>query len=301
MTRRFYLPFLTALLIAGWPLSVQARPGSAWMEIGPGGRAAALGDAMTAAARDPFAGYWNPAAVGLTGNTAAATIADWWVEGMAVHHLAGTFVLGELGVGFDARHAGIGDMELRDGPSASPLGSFDSRNLALGASVSAPLLAGVRLGMSGRFLSETVYVHQANGWSMDAGLLRPGLLGGALDIGFTIRHFGHISALVDEEYDLPTTVSAGAALRPGSYGPVAPTVLFDIAQVRDLDPVARGGLELMMFEALALRGGYAAGEDSRGFSAGFGVVWRQFRVDYGYAPYGDDLGSAQRVTVAAVW
>ncbi len=294
---------LIAGLILGLTLPVFAaeRPGAAWLETGPGGRAAALGEAMTASVRGATATYWNPAAVGLGGNAIEVMHADWWMEGGATQYLTGVFQSGRFGFGVSALHFGVEDLELRSRPSTSPVGTFEARSYAFGGTAAMNTAYGFRIGATLRVLNEKIYVDDAYGWSLDLGLLRTDLLDGHLDVGATVRHLGEMEALREEAYELPTTVSAGVSYRFDPVSFVQPTLMLDGAWVRDLDPLYHGGLELTLFDHLALRGGYTSGIETRGISGGFGLLWQGWRFDYGYTPYTEELGDAQRFSVAYHW
>lgn len=287
------------LLIA---LPAYALPGSSWLELGPGGRAAALGEAVTASVEGATSTYWNPAAMNSDARAIEIMQNNWWVEGGSSQFLAGSFPINNrLVLGASALHVGIGNLDLRDRPSASPIGTFDARNFALGGSIAYRLVGQLRAGATVRYLSESIYVDHANGWSLDLGLLQQGLLEGSLDLGATIRHLGRIEALRQTEYSLPTTVSAGGVYRLGSFGIARPSLMVEAGKVVDHDPTARAGLEVGLFEYLSVRGGYQSGIEGRSFTAGFGLRYEQWRFDYGYTPFRDDLGAAQRFSAGVVW
>lgn len=293
---------LTTFLLLLFALPVYAIPGSSWLELGPGGRAAALGEAVTASVDGATSTYWNPAAMNGEVRTLEIMQNNWWVEGGSSQFIGGSFpVNGRLVLGASALHVGIGNLDLRDGPSASPIGTFDARNFALGGSFAYRLTDGLRAGATVRYLSESIYVDHANGWSFDFGVLQQGMLGGSLDLGATIRHLGRIEALRQTEYSLPTTVSAGGVYRFGSFGIASPSLMVEAGKVVDHDPTARAGLEIGLFEYLSVRSGYQAGIEGRSFTAGFGLRYEQWRFDYGYTPFRDDLGAAQRFSAGVVW
>lgn len=293
----FLLAFLTLSPVA---IRAQERPGASWLEAAPGARAAALSEAVTAAAEGPVASYWNPAAVGLEPGIELMH-ADWWVESSSVQHLAASFSSGRFGWGASLHHVGSYDLQLRDGPSAEPDGSFDSRSFSAGLSTSAEVVSGWRAGLSGRYLSESIYTEHAGGYSVDFGLLRRGLVSGALDLGLAVRHIGAMDSFAGGSSDLPTTVSAGARYRL-PLGPSTPSSLMaDVVSVRGYDPAVRVGAETLFFNALALRAGWQSGEQQNNISAGFGLRWRQWSFEMSLSPYENDLGTTQRFSIRADW
>jgi hypothetical protein len=280
---------------------VIAETGASWLEISPGGRAGGLAETMTASSQGATSTYWNPAAVGMDGNSVEMMNNDWWVENSSSQHIAGSFALGKYGLGASIHHVGINDMELRTRPSDTPEGLFDSRNYSIGLSLSRLFSGGLRGGLSVRYLSESISYSHANGWSMDMGVLYPGFMSRKLDLGFTVRHLGHMDALNSEEYDLPTTFSIGALYHLGLFEKFAPKIMMDVAKVDSYDPSLHLGTELDFTSFLSLRCGYMTGYEAQGFAAGFGLKYDRWRFDYGYTPLNNDLGHAQRFSVSAVW
>lgn len=293
-----FVVVVTSFLIA---TAAFATPGSTWLELGPGARAAALAETMTASASGATANYWNPAGVGLGGNSLEAMYADSWVEGGSIQYVAGAFEIGRVGFGVSAHYVGIGDLDLRDKPSATPVGSFDARNLALGISLAYDVAWGVRAGAGVRYLNEQIYVYEASGYAFDVGLLRSGLWDNKLDVGVTARHLGDIGTLRRESEELPATFAAGLRYRPGIYGEFRPALLMDVSKVSSYDVNLRFAAEVEMMGYIALRAGYATGYEARGFSAGFGVMYKGIRFDFAYVPYLNDLGTETRYSVGGEW
>ncbi len=280
---------------------ILAESGASWLEVSPGGRAGGLAETMTASVQGATATYWNPAIVGLSGNSVEMMNNDWFVENSSSQHIAGSFSLGKYGLGASIHHVGINDMELRTRPSNNPDAFFDSRNYSIGASLSRPISGGLRGGLTLRYLSEAIHVYHSNGWSMDAGLLYSGLASGKLDLGLTVRHIGQMDALLNEKYELPTTYSIGGLYRLGLLEKIAPKIMLDVVKVNSYDPSIRLGTEVDFSNYMSLRCGYMTGYEAQGFAAGFGLKYDRWRFDYGYTPLNNDLGHAQRFSVSAVW
>ncbi len=290
---------MIVLLVAAVP--VFARPGSTWLEVGPGARAGALAEAVVASPQGPSGAWWNPAGAGISEAGVELMHADWWVDGSTAQHIAATFLTGKVGWGFSVHHVGVANMELRDGPSAAPIETFDARDFALGATASFPVHQKLRAGLSLRYLSEGIYIYHANGWSMDAGLLWPEAFSRALDLGVAVRHLGGIEGLDRRSNDLPTTVSAGLRWRLPLLLKTLPSLLIEGAKVTGYDTSVRLGGEVRVLGALDLRAGWRSGYDGQSLSAGFGLAWRQWRLDFGYSPFADNLGDTKQFSLRAVW
>ncbi len=292
---------LLAVILLLPSLAFCELPGGAWLEIGPGGRAAGLAEAVTASVDGATATYWNPAAVGLDGSRVEFMHAS-WIADASTQYVTADFQLGEWGVGVSALHVDINDLELRTAPTTDPEGTFRARSYAVGGTMARTLpLWGIRFGLSAKYLDDQIYAYEAEGWSMDFGLLKQGLFDGKLDLAATLRHLGSMNELDQESYDLPTTYSGGVCYHVGEIGVVSPSAMVDVVKVLEHDISIRGGVELQVLDNISFRGGYATGYETRGLSAGIGLHWRGWRFDYGYSPFSEDLGDAQRISVSASW
>ncbi|MDP8208221.1 MAG: PorV/PorQ family protein [Candidatus Electryonea clarkiae] len=277
------------------------HPGATWLEIGPGGRAAGLAEAMTAVVDGPLSTYWNPALVGNTRGGIEVMHGE-WIAGTKAQYIASDAKFGKWGVGVSALHVGTGDLELRASPTSAPIGQFEARSYGAGVSVSRSLpLEGLRVGFTGRFLSDEIYVYSGDGWSADAGLSYSGLLSNHLDLGATIRHMGKMEALNKEAYDLPTTTSLGARWRFSPMGYVQPDLIVDVAKVSNYDISVRAASEIHLMDMFAIRGGYATGYEAKGLALGFGLFWKNWAFDYGYDLFSNSLGYAQRISIRKSW
>ena len=58
------------------------------------------------------------------------------------------------------------------------------------------------------------------------------------------------------------------------------------------------GGEWMFNNVVAARAGYQIGSNTRGFSAGVGVAYDIFNLDYGFVPLSSNLGSGHTISLA---
>ncbi|PJC61064.1 MAG: hypothetical protein CO025_00985 [Ignavibacteria bacterium CG_4_9_14_0_2_um_filter_37_13] len=72
---------------------------------------------------------------------------------------------------------------------------------------------------------------------------------------------------------------------------------YDMIQPRDYDQMHNVGLEYGYQGMLYLRGGYSFNSDQEKLSAGLGLKYQNYRIDYSFNDYGEYLNSVHRVTV----
>jgi hypothetical protein len=312
-------PFARTLIALALALALIAPAASAYepgtsgllfLRLGVGERAAGMGEAYTAVARDATALYWNPAGLGGLEGTQLHLMHNEWLQSLrqefvGVAHATdlGTFALGFTALSQD-------DLELREElPSAEPLGHFSAFDLAFHAGYGRALVHDVQAGLAVKFVYSRLYEDNAKGLLVDAGLRHDTRIPG-LSIAAALQHFGGKFKYVADEFDAPRTVRLGAAYRPPrELGPGGSLLLaYDLLLLSDGDVSSDDtvgestslsarhhfGVEYDYRGQAALRAGYKVGYDSQGLSFGAGLRWRQFVFDYAFLAVDNDLGNAHR-------
>ncbi|NUM66165.1 PorV/PorQ family protein [candidate division KSB1 bacterium] len=266
------------------PAQEAGKSGLAFLKIGVGGRAAALGEAYVALAQDATAIYWNPAGL------AQAQ----WLESVNHDFYAVSFAGfgGVLGLGLTTQS--IPDIEVRDRPTAEPIGTFDGRDLALALAYGRKHGASLAWGLAAKYLYEKIYLNSANGFALDlgAGWQAPG---SPVRLAASVQNLGKMGAHAREDIALPALLRAGAAYQLASTGgdPAFALTLENALLFKGGNAVS-AGLEYWPRHGIAGRAGYQLGRENRGLTAGFGANRGSFTLDYGYLPFRNDLGATHR-------
>jgi hypothetical protein len=74
-------------------------------------------------------------------------------------------------------------------------------------------------------------------------------------------------------------------------------VVAEAQAVRDNTPQFKGGIEYRAPEYAALRIGWVEGLEAQNVSVGIGFFVRQFRLDYAFIPFRENLGEGHRFTL----
>jgi hypothetical protein len=196
-----------------------------------------------------------------------------------------------------------GSIDAADG-SGQSLGDFGASDLAVGLSVARKVGAKSSIGVTGRFITESIDDKTATGLAFDAGVMHQ-MPDGRTRVAAAVRNAGfQMTTFADgAKDDLPITFVAGMQHELLDM----PFVLTaDLFKPKDDDFGGAVGLEFIAAEAFRLRAGYnsqagqfdsgSSSDDLAGFRFGAGFILNKLTIDYGYGSM-SKLGSSHRFTV----
>lgn len=296
-----FLNRIVALLVI-LPFNLHAqdagKSGLAFLKIGAGSRAAALGEAYVALAHDANAIYWNPAGLALSNQAQLAVTHLEWLENINHNFAAISFrgFGGTLGLAITTQ--AIPGIELRDKPTAEPLGTFDARDVSFALAYGKKWHESLAVGVAVKALYEKIYLTSANGLAVDLGVnwQSPSP---ALRFGAALQNLGSMSALLDEKIKLPAALRFGLAYQLSKSESGSGLMLVaDHLMYLEGGAHPSAGAEWSLRGVIALRGGYQFGRENRGPAAGLGTSLGSYQFDYGFSSFRNDLGQAHRFSIA---
>lgn len=272
----------------------------AFLRMGVGGRALAMGGNYVAIANDATAGYWNPAGLALIENVS--------IELMYSHDLsfdrslnyggiAKTFDFGSLG--FSYIGGGMNDLDEYDAQGAFQ-GSFDTREHAFILSYATRPLAFIRdcapayVGISFKGIMQDMGDEDGSqfGLGADVGaMFHPVEM---LTFGLTVQDIG--TKILDPDDSVPYHVRLGVAARAWND---ALTVTAGASKTRHIgDPTLQLGAEFWTEFAENKFGGVRMGFDEGAFAAGVGLKISNIGLNYAYVVEEEDwLGENHRFSL----
>lgn len=186
------LLFTIQLLPQSRSVSKVGTTAAAFLEIGPGAPASALGGAFVSVANDATALYWNAAGTALfTKNELAIFHANWIAD--TKFDYAGLVIplsgIGSIGLSFTS--LSIGDEKVRTVEMPEGTGEFyNASDIAMGLSYAMSLTDRFSIGLTLKYIQQSIWHESASALALDAGtIFRTDLLNG-LVIGASISNFG---------------------------------------------------------------------------------------------------------------
>lgn len=283
--------FLAAAFLA--PCLAWAGAGKTAMEFlsePPGARSAAMGGAASSAADDVEASLFNPAALAdLRQRQASAGYVSLY-DGMTQASLAYAHPLDAGAWSAAMRTQSSGDIVSYDAGDGRA-GTFNAGETVFSAGYGRAS-GDWRWGVNLKQASQSVAGRTGRASAADLGALYR-----RSDWPFTLsaglRNVGGKVSLGGSQADLPRSLDVGAA---GRFLRESLLLTLESRRGADGDNQYAAGAEAWMYNVLALRAGWQAGDRTgNGLSVGFGFKLREMRVDYSFAPQGDGFAPAHRM------
>lgn len=278
----------------------KGETGAAFLKIGAGARATALGEAYVGLADDVSACYWNPAGLTQLQEKQASFMylsPMGEVDDLSYSHLGLSVPHSDKGVfGASISYYGYGEMDKVVDSSGTPQGTWKAYDLSLVCSWAKQVKANLACGTSLKMVAGKIDDSTARSFAVDlAALFQTNYPG--LSLGAVITNLGTKMKYRNEGAPLPMALKLGAAYRCEQ----APVILVcDATLPNDNDAYFSLGGEYTIKEMFALRAGYKSGpqDEGSGLTAGFGLKYLNYGLDYAYQPY-DDLGDSHYVSLKA--
>ncbi len=266
--------------------------GLSFLKFGFGARNIALGDAGTALSNDITGLFYNPAKLALTDNSEVLFMHNQWIQGVTSEVIGAKTELWNIpfAVGFNV--TSVDGIEYRE-IAGEPITNFDANYFFGSLSTGFFVTDEISFGATLKYLYEGLLNDEATGYGIDLGINYL-LYTKGLTSSVVVRNIGSMNALRNEATKLPTDLRFGTAYtynledsRIDFTGGVEYQKYLDTED----DHFNFGG-EVIYNKLIAARVGYQTGYKSRGFTAGFGLMWGNLKFDYAFLPFSLGLGDA---------
>jgi hypothetical protein len=281
------------------------QAGMQFLKIETTARAASMAGAMTLAAFDASAVYYNPAGIGRMSSTfdLIATNTQ-WIADIAYNSFSAAYNFQDIGTfalhGTFADYGDIqGTMRADNDQGYITTGNVDVSAYYLGLSYARNLASNFTIGGTVKFVSQSLGSsimnddskkdNQVSGLAFDFGtIFYPGWE--SFGFGISVKNFGPELEYEQESFEMPLTFTIGISMNLFDLMAVENQQLLlaiDAEHPRDYTERVKFGAEYKFMDIFALRAGYKTNHDIEGFFGGVGVdvdfAGFGARIDYAYS------------------
>jgi Type IX secretion system protein PorV len=277
--------------------------GSEFLKMPIGARGVAMGNAFASLSDDHTAMFWNPA--GLVNAKSKTVMAERvnWLADISYDAISISYPVNSTWtVGFFGTSMNSGDIERTTVAQPDGTGSdFSVTNLSTGITVAMNLTDRFSFGTNIKYVRENLDEIVSNSYAVDVGTMydtnwhtvRIAMsirnFGPEIELDGGYRDFDNGTQLPDQAdflpYHYPMTFRLGIALDPIRSEMQRLTVVAELEHPNDNVERINLGSEFAFHELFFLRGGYTFNHDSMGLSAGLGMKWTGFTIDYAFSSF----------------
>ncbi len=297
-----------------------------FLKIGAGARAIGMGGAYTALATDILSIYWNPAGLARINGAGEAIFnhAEWLAD-TDYDFAAFSLNAGNLGsFGFHVVSFRTPEEPVRTVRNPEGTGQlWDANSISLGATFSRNLTDRFSIGITAKYVQESLFNVTARGAAFDLGVMYDTPFEN-VTLGAAISNFGTKMQLDGRDlffnedpatagtgavaevpakfrtdnFDMPLNLKFGLAWRVVQTEDLKIVAVADGGQPNDNTEFVNSGVEVGLKNVIFLRGGYKGlflenNEQGATFGAGlrYDAVGTNLRIDFGWADFGrlDDI------------
>jgi long-subunit fatty acid transport protein len=294
---------------------------AAFLNIGVGSRANAMGGAFVAISDDATALYWNPAGMSQCAHSEITfNHSDWFLD--IYHEFVGAVMpAGRHAFGLSAIYVGVPDQKVRTIAQPEGNGNFyNASDLTLGVSYAFQFTDQFSMGATGKFIRQQIYNSSGVAGAIDLGALYQPSSISWLSLGMQVANFGSslrlsgrdVAIKVDNDpkhnsnerlpakldtdpFSLPLTFRFGLAIRPVNTRQNRFVTAIDLIHPSNNTESVNFGVEYVFHDLISLRTGYHSlferdYQTTGGFTFGGGLQLYIRQVvlvlDYAYRDFG---------------
>lgn len=279
--------------------------GAVFLKLNAGARPVAMGEAFAGVADDVNAIFFNPAGPARLQKVEFTAQYGSWFQSIGYNALAIAYPVPSIGTfGVGVVNLDVTDIERRASDTIDPDGKFGASDYAYMLHYSRLITQTLSAGVNAKLISQKLDDKNASAMAADAGVLWQTPLRN-LSAGLVVQNAGQEIKFINEADPLPLNIKAGLGYVWQIRERAKLIGALDINMPRDNDMGYNAGAEYAQsfsrdFGA-AVRAGYKTMSQEKleglsGLTAGAGIVWRQFSLDFAWVPYGT-LGDTFRYSL----
>lgn len=270
---------------------------SQFLKLGVGARAAGMGESYTAVSDDATAIYWNPAGLNRIKGRELSVMHAVWFEDIFYDWVSYTQEIKCGVIGVAAQYLSYGSIT---GTDSTGLEGSDFTPYDMSVILSyAKKVKGISVGANLKYIGSNIDGETGSAAALDIGGMYE-LCEDKLSLGLVVQNIGTKMKYIDESESLPLNIKTGAAYKIMDNLLVVADINVPSDDEINISAGSEYSYDINKDLSLAGRAGYnTRNKDTGGTSgitAGIGIGYLKYNLDYAYAPYGD-LGNTHRVSL----
>jgi len=263
------------------------------LTIDTGASNSALAGAGAYLPGDAFAFMINPSATLFHRGRTVSAAQNFWIFETSLTSLGYAYSNGKQAFGLGFRQLDYGKFTFRD-DTGENIGEFHPLDLVLTTNFGYRVTPDHYLGMNLSILYEKIHNASTLGTAFDLGYTYlPPLKN--LKIGAALKNFGFTTKMNNEKINLPLTGEMYLS-HDYSLGITDLNSRIKVFKINDDKQVKAGiGLNARFYEKFTLRVGYRFNYDAQDFSAGIGINFKRFQLDYAYLPFDYEINDVHMI------
>ena len=291
------------MLMALLPAALYAQgtsTGLVELKIPVSPQTSALAESFVAQEGSAAAGWLNPANLAEhTGYKINITHTNWMEDVLQLDALNITmpFIYGNAS--FSIATSSVDDIQVREVPGDA-IGTFASHSSNFQFLYGIQVAQNISVGFGAKYIYEKIYTDETGGYSCDFGGNYSLPIDG-LSVGASVTNIGKVPGYRSGDITLPSMIRVGTCYAIALNDFDVHTAVAYSNELNGSLSHLHLGVETTYQNYFSIRVGYLTGYDARGFSAGMGIRYNRFQVDYAFVPVSYDLGNAHSISVGVTF
>jgi hypothetical protein len=178
------------------------------------------------------------------------------------------------------------------------IGEYHPTDILVAGNLAYRILPSLFCGTNLKMVFEKIHTESVVGFSTDFGLLYDSFLKG-LNVALVTQNIGFSTKMKNERIKFPITYKIGANYDINVTNQSNISFSIDLVKYIDCDNLkANSGIEYGFADIIYTRLGYKINYDVQDFSAGLGIKLNNYKFDYAFEPFQDELGNAHRFSIS---
>ncbi len=279
-----------------YSLSNSYKQGFDILLVGNSPRMSGKGEAVSAISGDATILWYNPASAQISRYSNFCFSHNSYIFDNKIENASLIIRKGNKSYGLGIVFLNYGKIDRTD-ESGLIIGEYHPIDIVIACNYARRISPYLSFGTNLKILSEKIDSESSYGFGIDLGIVNDSFLKG-LNFAFVVQNIGFSTKMKNEKIDFPLTYKIGTCYELNISNQSKLSISSDLIKYEYEDIKLNLGLEYAFAGVIYTRLGYKINYDEEDFSTGFGTKLNQYKFDYSFTPFHDDLGNVHRFSIS---